>query len=170
MTPELAQDMASYNSWMNKRIYACAKEMSDAERKLDRGAFFKSIHGTLNHILVGDKIWMGRFTGAPFSVRSLDQELHSEFAALRQDRNDTDESIMSFVKKLSEEELGGNLRYTSIVSPQPLQYELWLALAHFFNHQAHHRGQVTTLFSQSGIDVGLTDLIWLPEVVQRNAT
>ncbi len=170
MTPELAQDLASYNSWMNKKIYSCAGQLSDDDRKRDRGAFFKSIHGVLNHILVGDKIWMGRFTGVPFSVQSLDQELYSEFTALLKDRVETDESISSFVASLTPEKLSGKLCYTSIVNPEPRQYELWFTISHFFNHQVHHRGQITTLLSQSGIDAGVTDLIFLPKATERNAT
>lgn len=170
MTPELAQDLAKYNSWMNEKIFECVSQLSEDDRKRDLGAFFKSIHGTLNHILVGDKIWMDRFTGISFSVQSLDQELHDEFDALRNDRIETDQSISLFVANLTPEKLSSKLRYTSIVNPEPRQYELWFAVAHFFNHQAHHRGQVTTLLSQSGIDAGVTDLIFLPQAVERNAT
>ena len=59
--------MARYNRWMNGRVYACCAELSDEERKKDRGAFFESIHGTLNHIILGDLIWIGRFTGKAFT-------------------------------------------------------------------------------------------------------
>ena len=170
MTPQLAQDLASYNSWMNARIYECAGQLNDSDRKRDVGAFFKSIHGTLNHILVGDKIWLGRFAGIPSSVASLDQELHVEFEALRSDRIETDKAISLFASGLTSDNLSTKLQYTSVVNPEARQYELWLVVAHFFNHQAHHRGQVTTLLSQAGQDVGVTDLIMSPEVIARNAT
>lgn len=170
MTPELAQDFAAYNAWMNEKVYECASRISESDLKCDRGAFFSSIHGTLNHLLVVDKIWMGRFTGHPFNVESLDQELHSEFGALLNDRVETDAAISSFVADLTPEKLSGKLCYTSIVNPEPRQYELWLAIAHLFNHQAHHRGQVTTLLSQSGVDAGVTDLIFLPGLAERSAT
>ena len=82
-----AKTLAAYNRWMNDRIYAACATLSDEERKRDVGAFFKSIHGTLNHIILGDRVWLGRFTGVPFSVQSLDQELYAEFAELRSQRH-----------------------------------------------------------------------------------
>ncbi len=163
-----ARDMAAYNRWMNERLYDICAELSDEERKQDRGAFFSSIHGTLNHLLVGDKIWLGRFTDSPFALSSLDQELHTDFDALRRDRKATDARIEDWASSLTDESLQGVLEYTSVVNPQPRRYEMWLAVAHFFNHQTHHRGQLTTLLSQSGQDCGVTDLIWLPEAVERN--
>ena len=164
-----AKDMASYNRWMNQRMYAECAKLSDSERKRNCNAFFKSIHGTLNHLLLGDKIWLGRFTGEPFQVASLDEELHSDFEKLWEDRSATDEVIMGWASSLTDSGLAGDLEYTSIVNPAPRKYEMWLVVAHFFNHQTHHRGQVTTLLSQFGRDFGVTDLIWLPEVVERNA-
>lgn len=165
-----AIDMASYNRWMNQRMYAVCAKLSDSERKKDRGAFFKSIHGSLNHLLLGDKIWLGRFLGKPFQASGLDEELHGEFEKLWEDRSATDEIIIEWASALTDSELAGNLEYTSIVNPATRKYEMWLAVAHFFNHQTHHRGQITTLLSQFGQDLGVTDIIWLPEVVERNAT
>ncbi|WP_417552752.1 DinB family protein [Marinomonas fungiae] len=147
---------------MNKKIYYAVRSLSDAERKKDRGAFFKSIHGTLNHILLADKLWLGRMTGESFALTGLDQELHSDFAALEQDRIATDAAITAYVAGLTEERLACTLRYTSVVNPEPREFELWFAVAHFFNHQTHHRGQVTTLLSQLGVDVGITDMVFMP--------
>lgn len=162
MTPKQARNLAAYNLWMNAKIYEQCSVMTDADRKEDRGAFFKSIHGTLNHILLADKIWMGRFVNETFRVSGLDQELHRDFNVLRKDREETDVAIQNWIAALTEDSLAGVLRYTSMVDPAPRQYELWLALTHFFNHQTHHRGQITTLTSQSGWDIGVTDLIWMP--------
>jgi uncharacterized damage-inducible protein DinB len=156
--------MASYNRWMNDRLYDCCAKLSDAERKRDAGAFFKSIQGTLNHLLLGDRIWLGRFTGEPFAVNSLDQELFSEFAQLRTERRATDIAISDWIFSLSEADLAAELSYVSVVKPAPRRLPLWVAVTHFFNHQTHHRGQLTTLLSQRGIDPGVTDLIWLPEL------
>jgi uncharacterized damage-inducible protein DinB len=161
---EYAKTLADYNRWMNDRIYAACAKLSDEQRKRDAGAFFKSIHGTLNHILLGDRLWLGRFTGVPFSFRSLDQELYAEFAELRAERSKTDEDIMAWVKSLSALEFEGQMSYMSSVNPQLRTYPFWLVVAHLFNHQAHHRGQVTTLLMQNGIDAGVTDLICLPGV------
>ena len=163
-----ARDMASYNRWMNEKLYALCAQLSDAERKKDCGAFFKSLHGTLNHLLLADKVWFGRFTGKPVAFPSLAEELHSDFAALREDRVALDAAIVDWAAALSDEQLAGVLEYTSMLSPGPRRYELWLAVTHFFNHQTHHRGQLTTLLSQFGLDIGVTDLIMLPEIVERN--
>jgi uncharacterized damage-inducible protein DinB len=167
---EQAKDMALYNQWMNERLYSVCSDISDVERRRDRGAFFKSIHGTLNHLLLADKIWLGRFLNEPFQVDRLDQELYHNFNELTQARTETDESILQWVSSLTDEVLAGHLYYTSIVNPRPRKYEYWLAVTHFFNHQTHHRGQLTTLLNQCGRDCGVTDLIWLPQVVERNAT
>ena len=155
--------MARYNRWMNERLYECCSRLSDQERKEDVGAFFKSIHGTLNHLLVADRIWLGRFTGQPFTVSSLATELYANFSELREQRAATDNAISSWVSSLKEGALSGTLSYTSIVNPSLRKYPLWIAVAHFFNHQTHHRGQLTTLLFQRGIDPGVTDLIWLAD-------
>jgi len=164
VTPLGARTMAQYNRWINERLYDFCARLSDQERKRDVGAFFKSIHGTLNHLLLGDKIWLGRFLGVPFAVTSLAQELHSDFAELRAERSATDARIIDWAGSLTSADLAGELSYISVINPKPHRYPLWFAVSHFFNHQAHHRGQLTTLLSQSGIDPGITDLIYLPEL------
>ncbi len=165
MTPELARVMARYNRWMNEKLYAFAAELSDAERKQDRGAFFGSIHRTLNHLLLADRVWLGRFTGAtlepgelgPGGIRALDQELYADFDELRRERAATDDSIDAFVATLDPEKLAGPLRYLRRGKVNELP--LWHAVAHLFNHQTHHRGQVTTLLMQARHDPGVTDLV-----------
>jgi len=159
-----ARTLSAYNRWMNERLYACCAGLSDEERKRDRSAFFRSIHGTLNHLLLGDRIWLGRFTGAPFVVRALDQELFADFAELCSERERTDREIDAWIGSLTDADFAGTLRYTSFVNPAPRSLPFWVALTHFFNHQAHHRGQLTTLLMQAGVDPGVTDLIWLPEL------
>jgi uncharacterized damage-inducible protein DinB len=161
---EHAITMAAYNRWMNERLYACCARLSDTERKEDVGAFFKSIHGTLNHLLLADRVWLGRFTGKPFAVTSLDQELHAAFEALQSERVATDAAIVDWVSASSDADFGRDLHYTTLVNPQPRRTPLWLAATHFFNHQTHHRGQLTTLLMQRRIDPGVTDLLWLPEL------
>lgn len=163
-----ANTMASYNRWMNQRLYTECAKLSDGERKKDCGAFFKSIHGTLNHILLGDKVWLGRFLNKPFQVAGLDEELHSDYEKLWADRSATDEVIVEWARSLSDAELAGNLEYTSLAQPAPRKYPMWLAVTHLFNHQTHHRGQITTLLSQYGLDVGVTDLIRLPGLEDLN--
>lgn len=155
--------MSAYNRWMNQRIYALCEEIPDARRKRDIGAFFKSIHGTLNHILLADRVWIGRFKHQPFVVAALDQELYADFSELRAEREKTDQEIEVWVESLTAADLGSELHYQSIVNPTPKSHPMGFALMHFFNHQTHHRGQITTLLSQLGIDPGVTDLLWLPE-------
>ena len=167
MDPLTAQTMARYNRWMNERLYDCCARLSDDERKRDVRAFFKSIHGTLNHLLLGDRVWLGRFTGKPFVITSLAQELYADFRDLRTERALTDAAIVDWVSALRIEDFTGELSYTSVVNPQPRCYPLWFAVTHFFNHQTHHRGQLTTLLAQCGLDPGITDLIWLPEMQSK---
>lgn len=164
---EYCRTMARYNRWMNEKLYAVCAELSDAERRRDRGAFFASVHGTLNHLLAGDRLWLGRFTDQPFALESLDQELYTDFEELRRERARTDDDIDAWIGRLTEDALAGTLTYQSFVDPQQLTFPLWKPLVHFFNHQTHHRGQLTTLLSQAGRDPGVTDLIWLPEPEQE---
>ncbi|MBX3199765.1 MAG: DinB family protein [Labilithrix sp.] len=165
MTPEYARAMARYNRWMNDKLYAVAEQLTDAERKEERGAFFGSIHRTLNHILLADRVWLGRLTGAalqkgelgPGGIRSLDQELYADFDELRRERAKTDDAIDGLVATMTADKLGGPLRFVrrGVASELPC----WHAVAQLFNHQTHHRGQVTTLLMQAGHDPGVTDLI-----------
>jgi uncharacterized damage-inducible protein DinB len=162
---EHARTFARYNRWMNRNLYDCAARLTDAQRKEDVGAFFKSIHGTLNHLLLGDNIWMGRFEGPAFVPKtgSLAEEMHADFDELRGARAAMDARIVDWAARLTDAALASELRYTSIVNPAPRAMPMWLAVTHFFNHQTHHRGQVTTLLMQRGIDPGVTDLMWTPK-------
>src|SRR5258706_3016152 len=162
-TLAFAQTMARYNAWMNERLYELCAQLSDSERKKDAGAFFRSIHGTLNHLLLGDRVWLGRFTGRPLVVSSRAQELYADFSELRAQRAATDAAISTWVSSLKEDDMNGTLTFVTIVNPAQRQYPMALVVAHFFNHQTHHRGQLTTLLSQRGIDPGVTDLLWLPD-------
>jgi uncharacterized damage-inducible protein DinB len=162
LSPQYARTFARYNEWMNARLYEAAATLDDADRRKDVGAFFKSIHGTLNHLLLADRVWMGRFTDAAFAVESLAQELYADFEVLRRERLATDAAINRWAEGLTAETLASNLAYVSISKPQPRTIPMAFAVAHFFNHQTHHRGQLTTLLMQRGIDPGVTDLMWLP--------
>jgi uncharacterized damage-inducible protein DinB len=138
---------AGYNAWCNERLYDAASKVSDAEYRADRGAYFKSLHGTLNHLLVGDRIWMKRFTGAGEQPRSLDAILYDDFEALRAARRSQDVLITRYIGSLDNERLNGTIRYQTVVRPQMIEQPLAPALDHFFNHQTHHRGQAHALLS-----------------------
>jgi len=138
---------AGYNAWCNARLYDAAAKVTDADYRANRGAFFKSLHGTLNHLLVGDRIWMQRFTGKGEIPASLDAILYEDFEALRQARRALDEAISRYVDALSESALAGTIRFRTFVRPADIEQELAPALDHFFNHQTHHRGQAHALLS-----------------------
>lgn len=158
------QTMAEYNEWMNQKLYAICADIPDQVRKQDRGAFFKSIHGTLNHLLFGDRIWMGRFTGQLSSAR-IGEELYSDFDTLRQEREITDRQILAWAQQLSPAWLNQPFTYTSSIDGKSRTLPTWVLVTHMFNHQIHHRGQLTTLLSQLGYDPGVTDLPWMPGLV-----
>lgn len=138
---------AGYNAWANRRLYDAAAALSDAQYREDRGAFFKSMHGTLNHLLVADRIWMQRFTGEGEAPDRLDAILFDTFADLRQAREAEDTRIMRYVDGLDEQRLGGVIRYRRVSTPEPQVQELAPALAHLFNHQTHHRGQAHAILT-----------------------
>lgn len=138
---------AGYNTWCNERLYAAASTLSDADYRADRGAFFKSVHGTLNHLLVADRIWMRRFTGVGDVPPSLDAILFDDFAGLKAARTSQDTLISRYIARLSDGDLNSVLRYRTVVNPQIIEQTLAPALDHFFNHQTHHRGQAHALLS-----------------------
>jgi uncharacterized damage-inducible protein DinB len=154
--------MANYNEWMNQKLYDLCADLPDTERRLDLGAFFKSIHGTLNHILIGDLIWLGRFTQQPFAGKVSD-ELYSDFNQLRAEREKLDRKIVTWAQNLTPDWLEQNLTYISGIDRQTRTLPRWLLVTHMFNHQTHHRGQLTTLLSQMGVDPGVTDIPWMLE-------
>lgn len=141
------QMFAGYNAWCNERLYDAAATVPDSDYRADRGAFFKSLHGTLNHLLVADRIWMRRFTGVGVQPPSLDAILYDNFADLRAARRTQDTLISRYIDGLSEADLMGTLRYKTVVNPQTIEQPLAPALDHFFNHQTHHRGQAHGLLS-----------------------
>ncbi len=147
---------------MNQNIYLVCSEIPDEKRKQDLGAYFKSIHGTLNHLLYGDKAWMGRFTNHPFSVVVIGQELYADFDVLRAEREKADQQILEWSKQLDSDRLSQLLEYTSNVDGKRRMLPTWVLITHMFNHQTHHRGQVTTLIKQVGYEPCVTDIPWLP--------
>ena len=142
--------LARYNVLANLRLYAACGELTESERRQIRPAFFKSIHGTLNHILVGDRIWMGRFQGQEIPPTGLDAIPYEDFLELRQAREAEDEKIMAFFANLDENFLTKTIQYRNSagnVHRDPPE----LLIAHFFNHQTHHRGQIHDLLTQTSV-------------------
>ncbi len=149
---------AAYNAWANTLVYEHATRLSDADYRADRGAFFKSVHGTLNHLLVTDRIWMRRFTGEGEVAARLDAILYESLADLRAARIREDGRIMAFVAGLDAARLKAPLRYEPVTTRAQIEQELETALAHFFNHQTHHRGQVHGLLTRLSGEGPVLDL------------
>ncbi|MGK7928918.1 MAG: DinB family protein [Spirulina sp.] len=157
------QLMAQYNQWMNEKIYGICQQIPDRDRKKDLGAFFKSIHGTLNHLLYGDLAWMERLAQNRYTPQKIDSELFHDFSEMRRRRESLDREIVNWTKRLSEAWLIQPFTYTSNVDGKTRTLPTWCLLTHMFNHQTHHRGQVTTLIKQLGYDPGITDIPWMPQ-------
>jgi len=155
---------AAYNQWANGVIYGAARELSDDELNRNQGAFFGSMIGTLNHLLCADRIWMKRFTGEGDAPRALDTILHPRFDDLEAARCTEDERIIAWIAGLPQDKLAGNFSYTPITRPEPVTQKLGSALSHFFNHQAHHRGQCHMILTSLGKPSLTLDLVWFQRV------
>jgi len=163
--------MAQYNDWMNHKLYDAAARLPEEERMAERGAFFGSLQTTLQHIVIGDTLWLGRFGAHPrfaevlAGVVALPRPTDGRgepmaFPALRTRRAWLDRQIMHFCGALTEEDMEVVMHYKNLAGVCASR-RLDGLLLHFFNHQTHHRGQASTLLSQQGIDVGVTDLVVL---------
>ncbi len=164
--------LAEYNQLMNNRLYLAASNLSEAELCEDKGAYFKSVLGTLNHIIAGDIIWLKRFSEHPSCreslscileqriPKSLDEILFTDFGRLREEREKVDGAIISWAKKLNDNDISDCITYTNMAK-KSFTKSFESLINHLFLHQVHHRGQVTTLLSQYDVDFGDTDIIEL---------
>ncbi|PHR66727.1 DinB family protein [Alcanivorax sp.] len=162
--------LADYNQWMNGRLFEVTATLPEAVRQEDRGAFFGSIENTLNHLLVADTLWLKRFAVHPACIDSLapitmlptpptlDAQVRDTFAELHLHRLWLDQQIVDWCGDLGDGDLDYVLSYRNSKGVASRR-RFGSLLTHFFNHQTHHRGQVTTLLSQAGVDVGVTDLL-----------
>ena len=169
--------LARYNSWMNQRLYQACDGLSDEERKRERGAFFGSLHRTLNHLVVADQIWLRRFAqsgldqATPFPSLNgsvldlppgsgLDTVVFDDWHSLRTKREQLDGAIEAWMAGMPEGFAHATMRYSNTRGVERA-HPAWQAITHFFNHQTHHRAQAVTLLTQAGVDLGVTDLIAL---------
>ncbi len=140
------EQLAAYNRWANARLYEAALALDDESYRRDVGAFFKSMHGTLNHLLVADRIWMKRLTGGGEAPNRLNAIIHENRKDLALARADEDDRIVRFVAALDDAALAGTLKYAN-TSGKAFEQARAEILSHFFNHQTHHRGQAHTILS-----------------------
>lgn len=142
--------MAEYNAWANERLYEMARRLSDEQYRQDVGAYFKSLHGTLNHIMTADLIWMRRLTGDGDHPNKLNAIVFDDLMSLSAARQREDQRIIDFVETLSDAELEETLDYRMLngMSEKQRRREV---LAHLFNHQTHHRGQAHAVLTMLGM-------------------
>jgi uncharacterized damage-inducible protein DinB len=162
--------LARYNAGMNRKLYDAAAQLPPAAVSADRKAFFGSVLGTLNHLVAADTIWLKRFAAHPSRFAALDalrdgavpnnlaQSYGDDLAALRVHRTRLDAVITALAAELRQADLDQALVYQNSRGV-PFKRHFGSLLLHFFNHQTHHRGQATTLLTQAGVDVGVTDLL-----------
>jgi uncharacterized damage-inducible protein DinB len=162
VTPTYVRMMAAYNTWMNGRMLYLCGQLTDAERRRDVGAFFKSIHGTFDHLIYGDVAWMGRFTGSPMPTKRIGVIAHESWDELAAARRAMDNRMEDWAREVTEAWLAETMSYVSVNDGKTRILPRWVLVAHMFNHGTHHRGQLTTLMKQLGIEPGVTDLPWLP--------
>ena len=160
ITPSFVRTMAAYNTEMNDRLYTAAGQLSDAERRAPRGAFWSSIHGTLAHILWGDSQWMSRFDGwsRPVTPIKESDRFVESWVELCAARTRADADISRWAAGVDEAWLAEDLAWFSGAAQRELRAAKQLLVTHFFNHQTHHRGQAHVLLTAAGQETGDTDL------------
>ncbi len=151
-------NFAAYNEWANARIYDSVSPLDDEAYKRDRGMFFKSFHGTLNHLLVTDYMWLHRIEGEGPIPQALDEILHENFDELGAVRAQVDKRIIDAVGRFEDSDFSREYSYTTI-SYGPRTDFLGDMFTHLFNHQTHHRGQIHNCLTQEGLDAPPLDLI-----------
>jgi uncharacterized damage-inducible protein DinB len=166
ITPAYVQYMARYNRWQNENLYGAAERMPATERTRERGAFFGSIQATLSHLMYGDQAWMHRFEPSlppPRAKSGKDSALaYADWDDLKRERDALDQTIIAWADRLPTEWLAGELTYFSGITQREHTLPRGLLVAHMFNHQTHHRGQVHCLLTQVGIKPGDTDMPFMP--------
>lgn len=166
ITPAYMQVMAAYNEWQNRSLYDAAADLSDAERRKDRGAFFRSIHGTLSHVLWGDRAWLCRFTDSPAPPVGIKDSpsLFEDWNILRAEREKTDAQILAWANAMTIAGIEGGLTYFSGAAQREISLPRWVLITHFFNHQTHHRGQAHAMLTAAGAKPEDTDIPFMPGI------
>jgi len=165
ITPTYCQTMARYNAWQNTGLRELLKDVPTADLTKDRGAFFGSVLGTLNHLLWADTIWMSRFDGGPSSDVPLKDSLTMTptAAVWSADRFRMDGRISLWAKDLKAIDLVGDLSWYSGAMKRQMTRPKAICVMQLFNHQTHHRGQVHALLTQMGLKPQDTDIPFMPD-------
>lgn len=161
---EFAGLMAKYNRWMNERIYALCAKVPKADRERDLGAFFGSIHNTLDHIVWADDALLVRLQNSGRRVESYRPPQIEDFDQLRQRREELDKVISDWAAQVADTDVDQPYEFKSVLYNKTRTLPRYALVAHLFNHQTHHRGQVTALLSRLGYDFGVTDMPWTPGI------
>ncbi|MFT3732271.1 MAG: DinB family protein [Hyphomicrobium sp.] len=165
ISPTYVRTMARYNTWQNASVYDACERLDDAQRKEDRGAFFRSIHATLNHILWADQMWLYRFGAVPAPEKRTIAEglsLFEDWPSLRGERGAFDRIIEKWAGALQPSACEGDLHWVSGATGREMTQSRAMLFVHLFNHQTHHRGQVNAMLTGFGIKPGITDLPFAP--------
>ena len=170
MSVEHFRLLAGFNAWANERIYDSVALLTDEAYRSPRGAFFGSIHNTLNHLLVVDRLWTGRIAGIDRDIRALDQILHENFDALRAARRLEDSRLVDLAEGLDPEALERLVRYQRIIGDGDEEARVGHILATLFNHQTHHRGQVHVLLTQADVVPPPLDVIYFLDEIGESGS
>ncbi|RMD64147.1 MAG: damage-inducible protein DinB [Alphaproteobacteria bacterium] len=152
--------MARYNAWANARLHGCVADLPEADYRRDVGLFFGSVHATLNHILLVDRLWSRRIRGVDPGIHTLDQILCDDFASLRAAQRAEDENLIALVNGLDEARLATTVRHRRLVGGHEAEARIGHMLTTLFNHQTHHRGQVHAALTQAGLSPPGLDVIF----------
>ena len=161
------QLLANFNKWTNEKIITSCKKLTETEHKKDRGAFFSSIHGTLNHLLVVDRAYIFHIEGKDHGLKSFDQILYENLFQLEEARIKEDKHLVDLVNSLSEESIHKEITYKGFETGNAT-YTINLILITLFNHQTHHRGQIHNMLSQAGIKPPQIDIPDFIETRNKN--
>jgi uncharacterized damage-inducible protein DinB len=164
--PGFVQAMARYNAWQNSSMIGAAADLTDEARRLDRGAFFKSIHATFNHLLWADEVWLHRLLGTPKpAVGGRDSVSYvDDWESFRERRAGTDAAILAWAEQVDPAWLRGTLIWYSGAAGREIGKPRAFVIAHLFNHQTHHRGQIHAMLTAAGSKPEDTDLFLVDEV------
>ncbi len=166
--PDFVRTMARYNAWQNDSLVAAAEGLSDADRRLERGAFFGSIHRTFSHVLWGDQIWMSRFTSSepPSGNLSESPDHFPDWEAFKQARTGFDRRILDWALAVEPVWFEGDLSWFSPAVGRDVTKPKAMLAVHFFNHQTDHRGQIHAMLTAAGAAPDDTDIPFMPERYQ----